>query len=125
MSMKEIEECSDPVDCRLALVSGSRIPERRKNAMRLMPYIFSWAALAVVVIVLAVRRWLLGRQMDETLHLGAGETRLVAQQVAVDKSIRTVDRWGEWLTVVVVLYGLTIVGFYVYSVWAAGAKPVL
>jgi hypothetical protein len=93
--------------------------------MRLMPYVFSWAVLAIVVIVLAIRRWLLGRQMDETLHLGDGEAKLVAHQIVVDRSIRTVDRWGEWLTVVVVLYGLTLIGLYVYGIWVAGAKPVL
>ncbi|HTV56915.1 MAG TPA: hypothetical protein VMI06_18630 [Terriglobia bacterium] len=93
--------------------------------MRLMPYIFTWAVLAIVVLGLAVRRWMLGRHADETLHLADSEARLVAQQVSVGRSIRVVDRWGEWLTVVVVLYGLTLLGIYVYAIWVAGAKPVL
>jgi hypothetical protein len=93
--------------------------------MRLVPYIYSWAVLAIVVLALAIRRWTVARHVDETLHLGAGEASIVAQQVVTDRKLRIIDRWGEWLTVIAVLYGLVLAGIYVYGVWVAGSKPVL
>jgi hypothetical protein len=93
--------------------------------MRLIPYLFTWAALAVVVLVLAVRRWMVTRHEDEGLHLAAGEASLIAKQVATERTVRTIDRWGEALTVIAILYGLTLLGIYLYGVWLAGNKPVL
>jgi hypothetical protein len=91
----------------------------------LLPYIYGWSALFVVVLGLAVRRAMVTRHEDETLHLAETEAALVAQQTIIGRKIREIDRWGQWLTVVAVVYGLALLAMYLYGVWVAGNKPVL
>ena len=97
------------------------------NAMNgnMMPYVYGWAVLAVIVVVLALRRIRVARHDDTTVHLADTEAALVTQQAAVGRQLRAIDRWGQWLTVIAVLYGLTLLGIYFYGVWLAGNKPVL
>lgn len=90
--------------------------------MSLMPFMYGWIALVVVVASLGVRRLTVGRDDDEFLHLAESEAALVTQQTAVGRKIRTTDRWGQWLTIVTVLYGLALLGVYLYGVWIEGAK---
>jgi hypothetical protein len=90
--------------------------------MNLMPFIYGWVVLIVAVAALAVRRQTVARHDDETLHLKDTEAALVSKQFALERKIRVIDRWGPWLTVVAVLYGLALFGTYVYHLWVAGAK---
>lgn len=91
----------------------------------MMPYIYAWSVLFVIVLGLAVRRMMVARHDDETLHLADKEAALINQQAVTARRIRTIDRWGQWFTVAAVLYGLALLVVYLYGVWVAGAKPVL
>lgn len=76
-----------------------------------------WCGLLLVVLVLlAIRRWL-SRAEDDTLHLGESELKIVQRQSSVARILNRVDRWGKVLTVVVVLYGVVLVGQVVYFGW--------
>jgi hypothetical protein len=82
--------------------------------MNLSAYIFIWAALALVVLGLAIYRNLLGIR-EATLHVSGGAS-MVAQQTKQFKKEETIERWGEWLTVLVVVYGLVLAAIYLYHV---------
>lgn len=90
--------------------------------MSLMPFIYGWVVLVIVVASLAFRRLMVGRHDDERLHLAESEAALLTQQSAVGQQIRTTDRWGQWLTVAAVLYGLVLLVVYLYGIWIEGAK---
>jgi ADP-ribosylglycohydrolase len=89
--------------------------------MNLLPYIAAWVILALIVIALAIQRIREGKREDATLHMLESE-REVEQQEQMAKKITRIERWGQALTVVVVLYGLVLAGVYVYHVWQASAK---
>jgi hypothetical protein len=40
-----------------------------------------------------------------------------AQQALVDRKLTSIDRWGKSLTVIAVVYGVLILGLYVYQGW--------
>ena len=83
-------------------------------------YIVSWALLAVVVLVLAGYRISLDHREDDILHLSSSGSSMVAQQSVMAGKIRKVTRVGEALTVVAVVYGVTLLAFWVYRAWEQG-----
>ena len=87
----------------------------------LFPYVTSWAVLAFVVLVLGIYRIRMGRRDDATLDVFASDSVAAQQQHAVHK-MKVVDIWGQALTVIAFLYGLAIVGYYLYNVWVEGTK---
>jgi hypothetical protein len=89
--------------------------------MNLLPYIAVSVVLARIVIVLAVQRIREGKREDAILHVLENE-REVEQQEQMAKKITRIERWGQGLTIVVVLYGLALAGVYVYDIWQASAR---
>jgi hypothetical protein len=84
------------------------------------PYLYTWTALAVVVLVLAVYRISLGSHDDLIVHLAAGESGIPETQQQRGRKINLLDRWGPALTILAVLYGLTLLSVYFYHVWFKG-----
>lgn len=85
--------------------------------MRLEPFVLSWIAMGIVVLGLAIYRMTVASHEDDTLHVADKEARLVQEQTQTFAKIRTIDRWGQVLTIVVLVYGLLIAGIYLYHVW--------
>jgi hypothetical protein len=83
-------------------------------------YLISWAALAVVVLVLAVYRISLGRHDDVVVHLAGPEAGLISQQTHMAARMRKVEVWGQSLTAVMALYGLTLLAIWAYQMWERG-----
>lgn len=83
-------------------------------------YLYTWMVLAVVVLVLAVYRIDLGSHDDLVVHLAPSEGALPVTQQQRTRKINFLDRWGPALTILAVVYGLTILGVYFYYVWFAG-----
>jgi uncharacterized membrane protein len=82
-----------------------------------LPYIISWAVLATIVACLAFYRRKIRTKSDEILHVLDAEASQVSTQEIVAKKLSKVDFWGKTLTVLVVLYGLAIVGMYFYRLF--------
>lgn len=82
-----------------------------------LPLLVSWGALAVIVAVLAVYRNTLARKEDDHIHLADGESSMIPQQSAVAHRIEVVEKWGKSLTVVLLIYGLAVGAYYLYTVW--------
>ena len=85
--------------------------------MNLVPYVVSWAVLAVIVIILAIYRSSLASKEDATIHIAGAGTAMVGEQVAMNKRLVVVDLVGKTLTVIVLVAGLALAGLYVYNVW--------
>ena len=79
-----------------------------------------WAVLATAVGVLIIVRKVAARNEDDTLHVNGANVS--AQQNAVAHTLDVIDRWGVTLTVVVVVYGLALLGFFLYNSWVQGQQ---
>lgn len=85
--------------------------------MTLTSMIVTWAGLAAVVLsMILVRKWA-ARREDDTLHLHEFDTAVVQRQSSLATFLNRIDLAGKSLTVLVVLYGLTIVGRFIYMAW--------
>ena len=89
--------------------------------MNYIPYIVVWVVLGIIVIVLAVSRMRLAKREDKTLDILEGE-REAGQQKEMTKKIAKIDRWGQVLTIVLVLYGIILAGIYIYQAWQQSSK---
>ncbi len=87
----------------------------------LRPFIVLEALLVGIVIALIVRRKMVARHEDDTLHLAASGPG-VSEQVSVAHKLEVIDRWGKLLTVVAVVFGLMVGGAYVYQVWVQSTQ---
>jgi hypothetical protein len=76
-----------------------------------------WAILTAAVIVLAVYRRLAARDEDDVIHVQDAQAAVIGKQDALAKTLDVIDRWGKTLTVVVVTYGLVLLGSYLYASW--------
>jgi len=88
-----------------------------------LPYVYTWTALAVVVLVLAVYRISLGSHDDVVVHLAASDVvEPPATQQQRLRKINLLDRWGPALTILSVIYGLALLSVYFYHVWFTGSQ---
>ncbi len=84
-------------------------------------YIVVWVLLAAVVLTMAAWRLVIARRDDKSLHLVEDE-KLIAEQIKANKTIRTIDRWGQSLTAAAIIYGLVLACVHLYHVWQASTK---
>lgn len=87
----------------------------------LVPHIAILAVLAVIVGGLAIYRKAVASHEDDTVHLSGGGDA-VQEQVAVASKLNAIDKWGKLLTVVLVVYGLVVVGMYIMQMWETSSK---
>jgi hypothetical protein len=79
----------------------------------------AWVALASVVLALAIYRHMVARREDDFLHVRESEDNLVVAQGTIAHKLEVIDRWGKLLTVVALVWGLALGGYYVYLSWLA------
>lgn len=84
----------------------------------LIPYAIAWAVLAVVVMALALMRKQIASHEDDSLHLSGGGSA-VTDQIAMAKKLEAIDKWGKGLTILLVIAGLVLAGFYLMGLWEA------
>jgi len=87
--------------------------------MNLLPLLVSWAVLASIVIGLAVYRSVVARKEDDYLHVN---TDVISQQKTMATKLSGIDRWGKLLTIAVALYGLVLLGIFLYNGWLESAR---
>ena len=91
--------------------------------MNLVPLGVVWIVLLAVVIILAFRRSILARDEDDMLHVGdAAAAAATARQVAVAKKLNAIERVLKILTVLLILYGVVLVGLFIYDAWMASSR---
>jgi len=89
--------------------------------MNFIPYIVIWVVLGIIVVVLAVSRMRLAKREDATLDVLESEG-VAAQQKEMTRTLARVDRWGQVLTIILVLYGITLAGIYIYQAWQQSSR---
>jgi hypothetical protein len=85
-------------------------------------YVVIWVVLALIVLALAGWRQLIGMHEDDSIHLKDSQASLVTEQAMLGRKIGKIDRVGQTLTVVTVLYGLALAGWVLYEQWLASSK---
>lgn len=90
--------------------------------MNLFPYLTSWAILAIAGLVLAVYRITMAGRDDRTLHVLEQDPNVIAAQNLAIRKIKTVEHWGEALTIITVAYGLVIALIYLHFLWVSGTE---
>lgn len=90
--------------------------------MNLNPYVWTWITLVAVVLVLAAYRLLVARREDDTLDVLEQDPKVIAEQKLMSKKIDVIDRWGQSLTVLAIVYGIVLVSVYFYHVWLEGGR---
>jgi hypothetical protein len=75
-----------------------------------------WAALASIVAGLALFRKLKTRDEDDSVHLSGGANAVVHQQ-SLNRTLEVIDKWEKLLITLVVVYGLALLGAYLYISW--------
>jgi hypothetical protein len=87
--------------------------------MGLVPYAVVWGFLALVVLGLALARFLAALHEDDNLHLAASEQAMIPRQLAFFQKLDKIDRWGKTLTVITVAGGLLLAAAYIYQLMQA------
>ncbi len=83
--------------------------------MQLTTYVAVWSCLAVVVLALALIRYLVSLHEDDNMHLGPSEKGLITKQMVFFRHLDAIDRWGKTLTVVALLGGLLLASIFLYQ----------
>lgn len=82
--------------------------------------VWIWVALVVTVLALAIYRNLAGIHGDEHFHILGAE---VKKETITLRRIEAIERWGQLLTVLAVIYGLVLAGTYLYETYLSGRVP--
>ena len=82
-----------------------------------VPLLALWSALALVVIVLAIYRRMISSHEDDFLHVRDDASSVVAEQGAVAHKLEVIDKWGKTLTVITLVIGAALGGYWVYLSW--------
>jgi len=82
--------------------------------VNLIPYAVFWALIAVAVIFLILYRRQVTSREDDSIHL---EGTITTDQMTLAHKLAVIDKWGKTLTIVAVVYGLTLAAIYLYQIW--------
>ena len=85
------------------------------------PFVVTWLILGIVTASLALYRKFVSLKEDDYLHLSPGGEPLVDKQAALAHKMDVIDKWGETLTVITVVFGIVLAGIYLYQAWLASA----
>jgi len=83
--------------------------------MQLTSYVVVWSCLAIVVLALALTRYLVSLHEDDNLHLSNAEKGLITKQMVFFQHLDAIDSWGKSLTVVALVGGLILAGVFLYQ----------
>jgi hypothetical protein len=71
-------------------------------------------AMTVVVAIVAVYRWIVTHHEDDFLHIEDPSGQLIPNQRDTARQLTRVDHLGIGLTIVTALYGIGLLGMYLY-----------
>ena len=78
--------------------------------------IWTWIVLVAVVLLLALYRLMIIRSdYYNVLHVRSSELALIPEQIKHDRRLRSVDLWGQLLTVLALIIGLALAVMYLYT----------
>ena len=74
-------------------------------------YLAVWLVLLGFVVAIGIYRVTAAHQLDSSFHLIENEKQ-VSVQLSEEKTIRGIDFWGKFLTVVAIVYGIGLAVAY-------------
>jgi len=83
----------------------------------MLTFWITWAALTILVIMLAVYRKFATRNENACVHLTDSEATAIPEQVEVAKRVDKIDRWGKTLTLVDVAFLTVLLSIVFYNAW--------
>jgi len=83
------------------------------------PLLVLWILMAIAVLVLAIMRKMAAKEESDVIHVD--DTAFEAKQAMIAGRLEKIDHWGKLMTVVAVVFGLVLLGFYLYKVWQQGS----
>ncbi len=86
----------------------------------LIPYAIAWSVLAVIVLILALKRRNVSSHEDDSLHLSGGSAA-VTEQVSMAQKLEQIDKWGKVLTILLVVTGVVLAVMYLIGLWEASS----
>ena len=90
--------------------------------MNLTPFVVFWSLLAMAVLGLALYRKIVANHEEDYIRIGAGEEKLIPQQLEMAARLKTLDRWGGTLTAATAIFGLLIAAAYLWAAWEASLR---
>ena len=72
-------------------------------------------AMGIVLAILALYRKLVARGEDDCVHIADRSGELISNQNRVAKTLKRLDRVGINLSIAFALYGLGLLGVYLYN----------
>ena len=81
----------------------------------------TWGVLGIVILLLLFYRSRIAAHEDDTLHV-SHDTDLVSEQAVLATKLGAVDRWGKILTIILVVYGLALAGYYIATTMGDPAR---
>jgi len=85
----------------------------------MIPLLVLWGLMAIAVLVLAIMRRMAAKDESEVIHVD--DAAFETKQVAIAARLEKIDHWGKITTVVAVVFGLVLLGIYLYNVWQQGS----
>jgi hypothetical protein len=83
--------------------------------MQLTTYVVVWSCLAIIVMALALIRYLVSLHEDDNIHLSSSQKGLITKQTVFFEHLDALDRWGKSLTVVALLGALILASLFLYQ----------
>lgn len=77
----------------------------------------AWLALACTVLGFAAYRKMVTYSEDDLIHLEDTAGRQIAQQKSLAGRLDFVDRWGKFLTIVTLVFGMILAAAFLYQQW--------
>ncbi len=88
------------------------------------PFVIAWLVLGICVGALAVYRKLLASREDDMVHLVSGGSNTLSKQVNMAQRLQKIEFWGKTLTIVLAVYGLVLLGIFIYREYSGYYTPI-
>lgn len=87
----------------------------------LRPFVAIWAVIAAAVAVLVVRRKMVTRDEEDSVHVLEGGAAVSSHQVALAQKLEVIDKWGKILTAIAVITGLLLLVLWAYQLYLSNS----
>ncbi|MCS7316544.1 MAG: hypothetical protein RMI94_15540 [Bryobacterales bacterium] len=85
--------------------------------MNLMLFSAIFLVLIAAIIVVAVYRARLSRMEQESLHVLGTDPAEISQKMTIAQKLLVVERWMKILVIVTVIYGIGLLGLFLWDAW--------
>ncbi len=85
--------------------------------MNLMLFSAIFLVLIVAIIIVAIYRARLSRREQESLHVLGTDPAEISQKMTIAQKLLSVERWMKILTIVTVIYGIGLLGLFLWDAW--------